>query len=683
MVVAMAKPPPLRDQILLNGIWPIGGEVPVYAGEPGFDRRVYERDVEVPAEWAGRVLKLEFGAVNFGATIWIDGVEVAQHIGGWCPFAVDITRNARRGGFHLKVEVRGPGHPPVTDGNGRIVWPVGGWHDRGGIADDVWLRAYGKVRIADAFIRSSVQEQTLSVDYTLCNEAGSERVIRIHGAARREERGPGQSELDFESGEIKLLPGETRLVTVTEEWRNPALYWPDDPVLYDLVSEVREGGTIVDRETRRFGFREITIRGGQFLWNGVRINLFGDYETFGDNWYVDSAHLYSPGAWSATARRIKAMNIRVLRWHHNPVPQYLLDVCDEQGLLVCDEAANYARDFMRYCDHETYLRNAVGVIEPWIRADRNHPSIYLWNATNEMTHSFCGPFDPAELAALGAEIRRCDPTRPVGYDGDSGRPNAALFVHPDRETLLKGRVTDSALVDYHYPEGYNHEPAGSIYSWAHLVFPDRPTGAGELLHTRSPDPDLQEAMERNTWWLGVWLRGLRYTNWTNVKPACWWFTDGDLASNDPAVRRRTLNLRNALAPVAAFDREYDDLGISPFVTGAKPGGRLPELQAGAKAERTFVVYNDEFSDRALELEIEWRDGSVVIDSVRQSLEVGLGMHREVRCRFDVPHCRSETLTLVRRVFKGGVLRFEEGSNFRVSADSSVRVVRPDARVIVD
>ena len=70
------------------------------------------------------------------------------------------------------------------------------------------------------------------------------------------------------------------------------------------------------------------------------------------------------------------------------------------------------------------------------------------------------------------------PTRPVGYDGDTGRSNPV--ANPDPRELQKNRIRAAALVDYHYPEAYNQEPTGSIYSWSHLVFPDKPTGAGEM-----------------------------------------------------------------------------------------------------------------------------------------------------------------------------------------------------------
>jgi hypothetical protein len=668
-----AAAPALREQLSLNGEWPVGGTVPTYAGIRNFDQRTYERDVTVPAAWEGKHLKLEFGAVNFTAAVSIDGVLVHENAGGWSPFAVDITPHAKPGGtFRLAVHVKGPTHPPIVDENNAFAWPVGGWRRYGGIADDIWLRAYGRVHIEDAFIQTSVAQRELTVDYTVRNTTAQSQTIALAADIVRESTGATEHRLA--SPVVVLAPGETRVVRISSPWENPTLYWPDAPVLHHLRTRVvstpstHAPSAVLDAETRRFGFREITLRGNQFYWNGVRANLYGDYQVFGDSWYVDSARLHTPEALPATFDRIKAMNLRVLRWHHNPVPRYVLDIADEKGLLICSESANYGRDFHQKSNHALYVTNALKTIAPWIRAERNHPSIYLWNATNEMTHSFTGPFPPDSLLPLGAEIARLDPTRPIGYDGDTGRSNP--IANPDPRELQRNRIRQAALVDFHYPEGYNKEPTGSIYGWAHLVFRDKPTGSGEMLHTKSPDKSIQAVMERNTWWLGVWLRGLRYTDWTNVKPACWWFTDADLASDNPAQRQRTLNLRNALAPVALFDKAYDDLGISPYVTGTTPGGTLPTLAAGSEHRRTLVAYNDEFRDTRVTLEIALESAGQTIATARQEIDLELGTHRDLPYRLTVPADAGPEIAVVLRTYKRGRLTFEEPRRFNVTRGPS-------------
>lgn len=154
-----AKAPALREQICLNGLWPKGGTVPQYGGISKMKEQTFERDVTVPASWEGKVYKLEFGAVNFIANIYINDKHVFEHVGGWIPFTLDITQLTQPGKtFRLKVNVKDASFPPVSNGKESYNWPVGGWRDKGGISDDVWLRAYGKVYIDDSFIKTSFEK---------------------------------------------------------------------------------------------------------------------------------------------------------------------------------------------------------------------------------------------------------------------------------------------------------------------------------------------------------------------------------------------------------------------------------------------------------------------------------------------------------------------------------------------
>ncbi len=639
-LTAAAAPPPLRQQVSLNGQWDQGGTVPVYEGIRKFDQARYERKVEVPSGWQDRIVRVEFENVAFIADVFINGEHVTKHVGAWNPFSVDVTNWAKPGtAFQLRVDVKGPTHQPIVDGNGAPAWPVGGWLSAsvGGIAGDVWLRSYGRSYIEDAFIRTSVRQKRIEVEYTLVNTLDRQQQLTL--SAEAAPASGSRPSRKFRPMPVNLAPGERRVVTLSEAWVNPELWFPDRPSLYLLKSRISASGVVVDEETRRFGFREIWVEGNQFRFNGIRVNLFGDYQVFGDTWYTQPV-IHKPENWPATVDKIKAMNIRVLRWHHNPVPQYLLDVADEKGLLICDEAANYARNYHAKSDKAAYLANTQRWLEPWIKADRNHPSVYMWNATNEMSYKFAGAFDPKELRKLGDTIRRFDSTRPIGYDGD--------------------HAVEDVLVDYHYPELYNHEPLGSIYGWGYMV-QAKPTGMGETLHTRSPLKEVQYAVERNTWWLGIWTRGLRYTNWTNIKPACYWF-----AEKDGFQGPRAENLRNAFAPVALFDKHFDDLGLTPYVTGLEPGGTPPPLQGGVRANRTLVLYNDEFRDTAITAEVELLLEGKPFTKTSKQFTVALGEHIDIPLSFAVPPESGRKFTMVLRTYKGGRKTFEEARQFHIA-----------------
>jgi hypothetical protein len=662
-----AAVPDLREQVSLNGQWPEGGEVPDYAGER-FDERTYSREVTVPAGWTGRQIRLEFRQVNFVADVYVNGERVANHVGGWIPFAVDLTPHVTPGQtFSLRVVVKGSTDAQYVDSEGMAIWPTGTYRHDGsdsGIVDDVWLRAYGSVAIEDAFIKTSYRDRLLTVDYTVANHDSSAHTVKVSGEVTPATGGDVVRAL--ETDEVALAPGESRTMTAVASWPDAELWMPDSPFLYHLASTVVEGETVLDRETRRFGFRELWIHGNQFVLNGIRINLWGDSIVRDRR----RRPYLNPEAWPAHVdMMMHELNMRIIRWHQHPAADFLLDVADEKGLLMIDESALYARSIYTL-DHDLLLSNMREWIGHWLRAHRNHPSIVIWSAENECGWMHPGlmrhvPLTDTELLMLGNAIRLHDPTRPVTYEGD-------------------GDVGD-VMVDWHYPESYEGLPrresrrttsvpvVQSIYDWGRgaldqsprhapgwqegtnyvpYMYPDKPTGMGEFLAA----PWVQEIRPDVFWWQGTCSRGLRYTNYTNIRPflMSWAWTD-----EEPGAKR---NLINSFAPVALFDKDYDDLGTAPLMKG-----ELPEVEEGAVLDRTLVLYNDEYRDTAVTVEVEVRSGGAIYASGRKTIELALGEHVDVPCSFQVPFVGAAQMEMVLRTYKGGVRKFEEARPFAVKA----------------
>jgi hypothetical protein len=660
--------PDSREQVSLNGEWPEGGTVPNYFGET-FDARTFRREVQVPAAWVGKRVAIEFRQVNYIADVYVDGRHVANHVGGWIPFSVDVTPHVEAGrSFALEVSVKTSDCEPYVDSDGHALWPVGLYPDHkrsSGIVDDVWLRAYGTVAIEDAFIRTSYRDKAIAVDYALTNHDDVERTVSVVGEVAQAEDGAPVKRLASEPAAIP--PGATVTIAASAPWPDPMLWTPDTPALYHLTSRVTDGEEVVDRETRRFGFREIWIEGNQFILNGVRTNLWGTSIARGES---GRQPYLTPAGWPAHLAMMKdELNIRILRWHQHPAADYLLEVADEMGLFIIDESALYARPIYA-ADHSALLPNVRAWIGDWIRAHRNHPSIIMWSAENE-----CGwmhgslmrgaPISDADLLSLGDAIREQDPTRPVTYDGD-------------------GDVGD-AVVNWHYPEGFEALPRresersgpvgapGSIYGWAEMglelspaglpdwtegvgygptLYPDKPTGLGEFLACGW----VEELKPDVFWWHGTWCRGMRYTDYTDIRPYTLGWTYGD---EQPEAKR---NLANSFAPVALFDKEYDDLGIEPLMSG-----ECPQVEEGETLQRTLVLYNDEWADTSVTVEVEVRSGGTVHASGRKAVELALGEHTDIPCSFQVPNVGDAEMEMVLRTYKGGVKKFEEAKPFSVRA----------------
>jgi hypothetical protein len=397
-----------------------------------------------------------------------------------------------------------------------------------------------------------------------------------------------------------------------------------------LESQLLEDGQVLDQESRRFGFREFWIEDNHFVLNGVRVNLWGSSMTahaqgFGGARYAQ----LSRTTWPATIDRLKSLNIRVIRFHQQPPETFMLDVADEKGLLVIAESAVLARSYLYASDRTAYLRHIARWIPEWVKAERNHPSIVLWSASNEMEHPF-RLLTASQIRPLGDSISAYDPTRPVIYEGE-------------------GDEVGGAVVSYHYPEGYGNQPSGSIYGWDSLVHPEKPTGIGELLVSYRVNGEL------NRWWQGTWTRGLRYVGVADIRPYSleWAWTD----PGAPQVA----NLRNSLNPLALFDNAYDDLGIMPL-----RGGGYPSLPAGESSLRTLVLYNDDYADSSVSVEVTTRIGTKTYSTLRRTLSVGLGDHLEIPYLLQVPAEPGATLEMVLATSKGGVLRFRETKAFSIA-----------------
>lgn len=660
-------PPALRDQVSLNGAWAEGGQVPLYVGET-FDAKTYRRDVLVPADWTGKRVFLVFQQVNYIADVLVDGKLVANHVGGFIPFSVDLTGLVSPGkSFSLEVRVKSSTQKPYVDDKGKALWPVGTYKLDGsyaGIVDDVWLRAYGPVAIHDAFIKTSLRNHSLCADYTLTNHDAVPRTVSVLGEVFL--AGKKTVVKKLAAGPVTLQPGETRTLTASTPWTDPKLWMPDSPVLYHLVSCVREGKNVIDRETRRFGFREIWIAGNQFVLNGIRCNLWGD-SIPRVTWI---ARPTEPDRWPAHADMLlHDLNMRIIRWHMFPPPQYLLDVADEKGLLMIVESSLYARPIYTP-DHTTLIANTKTWLPPWVIINRNHPSVFMWSAENECgwMHADCmgkTPLSDENLLSLGDVIRKFDPTRPIVYEGD-------------------GALGDVA--DWHYPEAWEGMPrranlrsgsigtAMSIYSWGKMgiettpkqlkgwtegmaygpyLDPKKPTGFGEFLFTgKANAPDIY-------WWHGTWSRGLRYVGYTNIRP----FMGRWAWTNDHPEARR--NFANSFNPVALFDKDYDDLGIAPLMKH-----EYPEVAPGAVLDRTLVLYNDEYSDEKVAIEVSVRSGDKTFASGKKTLKLQLGEHVDIPCSFQVPLVPGQELKLVLTTNKGGKQKFSEEKIFKVAGAES-------------
>lgn len=620
-------------EVSLNGAWEKGGEVPLYAGNRE-NFQVYERKVKVPADWTDKLIRVDFEAVNYIADVYVNGKHLSNHVGPWLPFSVDVTNEAKPGDeFVLKVEVKGMMNAPIIDETKKLaLWPVGVsklGNKLAGIVGDVWLRAYGKTYIQDVFIQPSVENKKLVVDYTINNTESTPKTFDVFTQVSKQ----GDSKIAHHASleKVILQPGETKTVRLQSTWENPDLWWPDRPELYILTSQLKVEGKMIDEEKRRFGFREIKIFRDQFQLNGVRINLWGDYAVYAEKEYWPM-EAYTPENIHDTMKKLKDLNVRIMRWHERPSPRYTLEAADEMGiLLVCESAVEHLDTIVK----DEFVKNSREWVKAWVRENRNHPSIFMWSADNAMGKHCFKVLSDEELLSIGNAIHEVDPTRPVTYDGDQD-------------------VGDQ-VVNWH-----GGKPVGSIYSWAERKHPNKPTGVSEHISTLVWWKYTPEVVEQHKWWHGIWIRGMRYVGLTDIRPAVFHWASQEMTSERAQV------LRNGYASVALFDKDYDDLGIEPFTQK-----KYPRLTAGSSRQGTLVIYNDEFRDTVIQLEVTVSSGNMTYASGVKEIDLTLGEHLDLPYSFQVPFAKGE-LSVRLKAKKNGVVRFDEVKKFEVSDFETAR-----------
>ncbi len=346
-----------------------------------------------------------------------------------------------------------------------------------------------------------------------------------------------------------------------------------------------------------------------------------------------------------TIRRYQAVNCNVLRFHSMPAPPHVLDVCDEMGMLVIDESAIYASWQMLMPEHPEWMEHCREHLTRWVGRDRNHPAVILWSAENE------GLNVNSLTAAMLAEFRRiidaADGSRPVIFDGDGtayGASPASVKHYVKTIDDLKDRGGRSS--------GYARDLRSDIY-WATAYHQDVPLGCGEFLFPY--EPGLRAKEREVIYSMGLQSRGYRLADWFDIRPYNPSYA-GFLRKEGvrPDCREAYEIQVKSFAPIAVFDKDYDELGPFP---------QPPVLKVGTSVRRTLIVYNDAFSDETVEL--RWQavlDGKSLAGQT-STLKIPLGGHALVDITLAPPAPGKLRLDLASA--KGGKVQFQDSRDFVV------------------
>lgn len=418
----------------------------------------YKKKFKVSKKAADKRIYLHFEGAYMHTEVWLNGEYLGLHVYGYTPFSFDITDKVLLGDENILS---------ARIDNARQ--PGSRWYSGTGITRNVWIEAVEPVHIknygtyittpkvsdeeAEILVETTLSQEDLKAEisvYTEIYQAGdlihSEEVTKSH----RE---------DDNIWKQKLII------------KKPKLWSDQNPVLYEAVTSVTAKGKIKDIVQTKFGIRSIAFCPDEgFVINGSRVKLNGVC-LHHDGGCVGAA--VPSKIWKYRLNKLKQMGCNAIRCSHNPSDVNLLELCDEMGFYVMDEAfdewrilkskelgsnTHESRGYSEWFDgcHKADL-------ETMLLRDRNHPCIVIWSIGNEVPEQTSE--DGYLVARKLKEIcKRLDPTRPVTQANDQieAEPGKA------RQEFLE----ELDIVGYNYV-GRWRKRSETLYGEDKIKYPNR------------------------------------------------------------------------------------------------------------------------------------------------------------------------------------------------------------------
>ncbi len=383
----------------------------------------YRRKFQLPADWAGKAIRLQFDAVNYLAEVWLNGEVVGFHEGGFTPFEFSVTSLLQPGTENtLILRVVGPIilQNKRVDGIGPLETPQ--W--RGGITGGIWqsvrLVATGETQVNDVFLIPRIADDSVTFHLELENTGSTSRSVQLVTRIRSA-KDPDRT-VSKSVRAVSLRPGVSE---VTERLEVPdAQYWsPDEPHLYH--ADVELVGS--DSWSSRFGMREFTIRDKQFYLNGKPLYLKA---TFFEGLYPN--RIAYPDSRDMAVREIqlaREAGFNMIRpWRRPPAPMWL-DLADEMGVLV---VGSPVLECMGLPLSTPYLAARVErEIRESIRRDRNRTCVVQWELFNELHR----PILKQMMRPMALLTRELDPTRLILDESGGWAFGARMYLPNEYEPI--------------------------------------------------------------------------------------------------------------------------------------------------------------------------------------------------------------------------------------------------------
>lgn len=439
---------------------------------------------------------LHFGAVDYHATVWLNGKLMGEHEGGYLPFEFDVIDSLHKGDNELTVKVIDstdsretyPDFPFSEIPHGKQSWygPISG------IWQSVWLELRPKTHLTRVRLDPAPKDATIAIQVLLSEipQEPYQIICEVKNSA-------GQI---MGSGTLTGLNGTIHLDHAPDLWS------PDAPNLYTVITTLHTNGSPVHTVEKTCGFRTVETRNGRILLNGQPIYLRGVLD---QGYYPET--IYTPPSLEFLEKQAyagKALGFNCLRIHIKVEDPRYYEVADRVGLLVWSEIPNWA--LLTDSSAERARSTFNGIVE----RDHHHPSIFAWTLVNENwgTDLSRNPEHRQWLADFYRYAKSVDPTRLI-VDNSACIGNA--HVNGDLEDFHYYRVIPDHADEWDEWVAEFAERRAPIWypDHEHERRADLPLIVSEFGNWGLPDPDSIQEHGREPWWFETgfeWDNGIVY-----------------------------------------------------------------------------------------------------------------------------------------------------------------------------
>jgi len=361
----------------------------------------YRKTFTIPATDKGKHIAIDFDGVYMNSHVWINGHDLGIHPYGYTSFEYDLTPYLKYGDEKNEIAVRA-----------EVVQPCSRFYSGAGIYRNVWLVTTNAVHVDHwgTYVTSEVKgNSAVIIENTTVVNNGSVPVVVSLKSTVLDSNGKSVGWLNMSA--ISVAPGQSTTAVPRQSIENIKAWSVETPVLYHMDTELRIGAEVIDHLDTPFGIRtiEFTIDDG-FHLNGKRVQIQGvcDHHDLG---CLGAA--INKRAVQRQLEILKSFGVNAIRTSHYPPAPELLDLCDQMGFLVMDEAFDEWKNSKTQHGYGQFFDEwSERDIVSMVHRDRNHPSIVMWSIGNEINEQ--GAKNGGEMSTRLADIvKREDPTRPT------------------------------------------------------------------------------------------------------------------------------------------------------------------------------------------------------------------------------------------------------------------------------